>query len=294
MDAVIQALSSRETAYLRLDLDLLTEDQVLLDPVAPSLTHVLPTGEAHEVKEPTAIFFRAPTHLRESSGHRYPPEELLRRHQWAAFGRSLMVFTDARWVNHPMFTYAAENKPLQLKIADSVGFAVPPTAISNYLPPRFATDERIAAKALDSFLIRQGDEDLFFYTIGLRPDEVSLKTTRAMPLIFQQYLEPKIDVRVTVVGNRCFVAETPHEVSGDWRLQKERLQFRQGDCPETLRSMCLDLMGRLRLRYGAIDLAKTKDGYWFLEINPTGEWAWLDDLFEGAIASAIVDELLHE
>jgi glutathione synthase/RimK-type ligase-like ATP-grasp enzyme len=290
-DAVIEALTALGSSYLRLDLDLLFEDEVFLDPFVPLLRHTFPGGASREITNPTAVFFRAPTHLRESSGHRHQPDDLLRNHQWAAFARSLTVFTAARWVNHPMFTYAAENKPFQLAMAASLGFAIPPTSVANFLPGSMASDDRIAVKALDSFLVRRQNQDLFFYTTALRPDEITSETASAMPLIFQKYLEPKIDVRVTVVGQQCFVAETPGEVSGDWRLQKDRLKFRRADCSERLRSMCLSLMERLNLRYGAIDFAKSQSECWFLEINPTGEWAWLDELFEGEISKAIAHEL---
>ena len=37
-------------------------------------------------------------------------------------------------------------------------------------------------------------------------------------------------------------------------------------------------MAALNLEYGAIDLIKDRNGnYIFLEINPAGEWAWLEN-----------------
>jgi len=46
----------------------------------------------------------------------------------------------------------------------------------------------------------------------------------------------------------------------------------------------------LGLTYGAIDLAVSGDTVHFIEINPTGEWGWLDGP-DRPIAKAIVDEL---
>ncbi|MNZ28723.1 hypothetical protein D3C78_459550 [compost metagenome] len=51
-------------------------------------------------------------------------------------------------------------------------------------------------------------------------------------------------------------------------------------------------MRRLNLRYGAIDFVCDPQGnLWFLEINPNGQWAWIENLTGYPIAEAIVDEL---
>jgi hypothetical protein len=292
-DLVVAELRKRDAAYLRLDLDLLSEDSVTLDVGGPSLSQRLPDGETRTVASPHAILFRAPTHLRESSGHRHTPEELLQLHQWAAFARSLTIFRDARWVNHPVPTYAAETKPYQLVVAASLGFAVPRTFVANSLPSPLSDQDTVAMKALDTFLVRQGDHDLFFYTTTVRPSDLTPSATRAMPVIFQTLIHPKTDVRVTVVGETCFAAETPGDVRGDWRLQKDEIQFRRATLSEDVRGKCVALTRALGLRFGAIDLVRSDGTDWFLEINPTGEWAWLEDLFDGEIARAIAEELLR-
>lgn len=291
-DLVVDELRRRGASYLRLDLDLLSNDDISLEVGGPVLRQRLPDGEERTVESPRSILFRAPTHLRESSGHRHAPEELLQLHQWAAFARSLTVFREARWINHPVATYAAESKPYQLTVAASVGLPFPTTSIGNTLPSALTDEGRVVVKALDTFLVRKGDHDLFFYTAVMRPRDVTQASIRAMPVIFQTLLEPKIDLRVTVVGDNCFVAETERAIAGDWRLQKDDLQFRRAELDDDVRLKCLALVRALDLRFGAIDLARTESGCWFLEINPTGEWAWLETLFEGGISKAIVDELL--
>jgi glutathione synthase/RimK-type ligase-like ATP-grasp enzyme len=290
-DEVVRKLRERNANYLRLDVDLLAQDTVQLNPIGPVLWHRLPNGSVREVENPQAILFRAPTHLRESSGHRYTPIELLRRHQWAAFCRSLTVFSDAFWINHPATTFLAENKPYQLAVAAACGLSVPTTFVSNHLPEQLKTQDLIALKALDTFLIRLDGLEHFFYTVPLNPRECTDEACREMPLVFQSFLDHKIDVRVTIVGERIFVAETTEVVEGDWRRQKGVVQFRCGDASVEVLTRCRELMRRLGLFYGAIDLARQADKLWFLEINPTGEWAWLDDTFGGGISTALAEAL---
>jgi len=48
----------------------------------------------------------------------------------------------------------------------------------------------------------------------------------------------------------------------------------------------------LGLRYSAIDLIRTQDGdLVFLEVNPNGEWMWLEDMCGFPLRDAIIDAL---
>ncbi len=63
-----------------------------------------------------------------------------------------------------------------------------------------------------------------------------------------------------------------------------------GDVEARLR----DLMRRLGLVYGAIDMRRTPDGqYVFLEINPAGQWLFVET-FSGQPITASLARLLHD
>lgn len=79
----------------------------------------------------------------------------------------------------------------------------------------------------------------------------------------------------------------------DWR-QGSRLDLKHEriELPREIEEKCFALMKCLNLRYGAIDLVCDRKGkLWFLEINPNGQWAWIENLTGYPIAAAIVDEL---
>jgi hypothetical protein len=293
-DYVVRHLLHSGHSYYRLDLDLIHADTIWLDPVAQRLDV---TGtHSRVVIENTAdlrILYRAPTYLRESSGSRYSADELLQRHQWAAFARSLSIFTRATWINHPQAVYQAENKPYQLLMAKKVGFDVPRTWVAN-APPPVSLSTPVALKALDSFLVRLDDQDAFFYTQRVAPTDVSELSLRAMPVILQDYLEAKLDIRVTVVGTRCVAASISASgmpIEGDWRLAKASAEFRLFDLPMEVQQACIRLVRELGLAFGAIDLALVDKTFYFLEINPTGEWAWLVDQLECPLDRMLADEL---
>ena len=55
----------------------------------------------------------------------YNLNEQLYRSQWSSFIRNLISFDKAKWINHPVSTYQAENKMYQLKCAKEIGLNVP-------------------------------------------------------------------------------------------------------------------------------------------------------------------------
>ena len=115
------------------------------------------------------------------------------------------------------------------------------------------------------------------------------------PFIAQEYIDDKVDCRVTIIGERVFsvyILKNGKPIAGDWRtIAKKKLQYKTFQIPERLKDSCLQLMRRLNLSFGAIDLLKTGSDYLFLEVNPTGEWGWLCDE-ERKIDHAIVEELI--
>jgi glutathione synthase/RimK-type ligase-like ATP-grasp enzyme len=283
--------------YLRLDTDLLHEDSLSLDPVTPSLDVRNPQGSFRlHAFNLTGVLFRAPTHLSESGGERYAPEEQLSRHQWAAFTRALTVFEDVAWVNHPVRTFAAENKPFQLRIARKLGWDVLPTRVTNDVPPGDwdAPNADLAMKALDTFFIRLDDHDVFFYTRAVSRSDLSYEKLRAMPVVLQRYAADKLDVRVTVVGSHCIAASIHHGgagVQGDWRLQKDAIDYQVHPLPRDVELRCVALVRALGLVFGAVDLVYLDDCYYFLEVNPTGEWAWLTERLGFPIPALLADAL---
>ena len=47
------------------------------------------------------------------------------------------------------------------------------------------------------------------------------------------------------------------------------------ELPKTIHDFCINYTKTLNLNFGAIDLVFHDNEYYFIEINPTGEWSWL-------------------
>ncbi len=198
----------------------------------------------------------------------------------------------------------AEYKPLQLRLARELGLEVPRTLVTN--DPQAARDfyaecdGRVVAKMLSSFAVydREGRENVVF-TNPVGPEDLEDLTGLSLcPMTFQERVEKRLELRATVVGRRVFTASIDSQSSAraahDWRRDGVRLigGWRPYQLPADDEARLLALMDSFGLNYGAADFILTPDGrHVFLEVNPSGEFFWLDGP-ELPISAALADVLL--
>jgi glutathione synthase/RimK-type ligase-like ATP-grasp enzyme len=134
----------------------------------------------------------------------------------------------------------------------------------------------------------------------VEPSDVArLDTVQYAPVIFQEYVEG-LDLRVTVVGGDVFAAEidarrTTYPV--DMRMVIGEAPIRGVELPADLIDTVLSLMRELGLRFGAIDMRRTPEGkFFFLEVNPAGQWLFVERRTGLQISQAVADLLgsLHD
>lgn len=68
-----------------------------------------------------------------------------------------------------------------------------------------------------------------------------------------------------------------HEV--DWRqgILTEDLAYEPCSVPDDIAEKCVKFVKLLGLTFGVVEFAIDKKGdYWFLEINPNGQWAFIE------------------
>ncbi len=212
-------------------------------------------------------------------GKPYTLQEQLSKSQWSSFIRNLISFDNVTWVNHPVSIYGAENKLYQLKIARLCGFPVPETYVGNILPESIQPELIYIVKSLDTALFYDKGQEMFTYSTMIDGQELLNAEIQSAPIIVQEYLHDKTDIRVTVIGDTIFavsITKNGFNIEGDWRKnEKESLKYSPIDLPLNVQDQIKELMHKLGLNFGGIDLALVGDTYYFIEINPTGEWGWL-------------------
>jgi len=295
-DRICNHLSRQGVPFLRINRDQLADLRLTIDPLAATMTCRYGSGTWHVGAGLRSVWWRQATFLRNTPGRGLTTTEQLERSQWSGAMRGMMLFDHAVWINHPAVTYQAESKPYQLRHAAKLGFDVPSTLVTNDrladVPGMIGT--RIALKSVDTVLLQDEHHQHFGYTNLMDWESCADEHFHLVPATCQSIIAPKLDLRVTVVGNRLWCDTITDEhggIDGDWRVRpKNELSYQDYDLPADVAERCLSFVRDLGLRYGAIDLALSGDRYWFIEINPTGEWGWLDRDGRG-ISAAIAEEL---
>ncbi|MCP4486847.1 MAG: RimK-like protein [Gammaproteobacteria bacterium] len=278
-DLVVQELERRQVKYFRLNKEALPTYRLTIDIGNKSL-EVLADGISYKINSGTkSIYYRQPIFLRNTPSDSLTIDEQLARSQWMGFLRSLTIFDKARWLNRLESTYLAETKAYQLCVANEIGFKIPTTLMGNDASRFHKFEDKVIIKSLDTVLLRETDDCLFTYSTVKNPKELNDENVAVAPLTVQDYITPKIDIRVTVIGKRLYAVKITNEGKGieeDWRtIKRELVEYENIELSKETRQQCFELLDRLGLNFGAIDLILRDDDIVFVEINPTGEWGWL-------------------
>lgn len=216
--------------------------------------------------------------------------------------RALWESSTGIWVSAPDAVRRAGLKLLQLEYARALGFAVPDFVVTNdvAVARRFvaAHPHGVVVKALANPAIHDGDRVGSIYTHVLTPSDIAeIDSVQFGPAYFSAFVPKLHDVRVTVVGDQVFAvaiesADDPLGRVDFRRAEVYDLVHRIIDLPGAVADSCRNLVSQLGLRFGAIDLLQTPEGdFVFLEINPNGQWLWLEQITGVPLTSALCNVL---
>ena len=165
-------------------------------------------------------------------------------------------------------------------------------------PEDVTPTKKYIVKSLDTALFYDGSQEYFTYSSVVGGNELVESNIKDAPIILQEFLEDKRDIRVTVIGNKLFpvgITKNGENIYGDWRENaKEDLQYIPETLPDDISNSIIKLMNILELSFGGVDLAFSDGQYYFIEVNPTGEWGWLSQYSAIPLEKAIVNELVGE
>ncbi|MER5620255.1 MvdC/MvdD family ATP grasp protein [Streptosporangium sp. NPDC002544] len=200
----------------------------------------------------------------------------------------------------------AGRKSSQLLLAAELGFTIPETLITTQAEQLWDFHARHDGKIVTKPFyapwvenLRNGDTVSRFCEPVSPRDLAYADALRFCPIIVQEQIPKRVELRVTVVGRQIFAVEIHSQASNRSRLDWRRYNLdvtphRVHRLPDEVAARCLSMMKRLGLLFGAFDLILTPEGeYVFLEINPLGQWLWIEDLTGLPISQAVCDLLLE-
>lgn len=197
------------------------------------------------------------------------------------------------YVNHPHAIADAEFKPAQLSTAVTLGFDVPPTLITNESDKAHAfinAHEPVVYKPLRSSEYEIDGTAVTLWTHEVSADEIDHRVAGTMHL-FQQMVRKKWDLRITVAGDAMFAVRIDSPLL-DWRHDYQQVEYRATRVPDKLAGRLRHYLDHFHLVSGCFDFAvDVDDRPIFLECNPNGQWAWLQEPTELSISTAFADLL---
>lgn len=305
-DYLCRRLDAEHVRYSRFDTDR-PPTSVRLD-VSPSAIRLTLPDAVIEPSDCRAVIFRRPKPFAPvDSGDAFQLKHAA--DEWAEAIEGLLSHIPLeRWINHPIRNYAASHKIHQLAMATKHGLTVPswivttdPSAARRFL------DEcgwSAVAKPLSSGYIERDSEDrdtVIYTSLVTREHDTILDRIVACPVLFQRRVNKRADVRLVYLDGRAIaVALNATDGTGSQRLDIRRDEMRDVaysriSVPKETAEGISGLMVTYGLRFGALDFAIDADGRWvFLEINPNGQWAWLDQVGACDAAQLFVEALSAE
>lgn len=238
-----------------------------------------------------AAWWRRPQSPEVSSNILGPSHRLFALNECAEALQGLWHGVDAFWVNDPARDQVAQRKAYQLRVAQEVGLEIPATAITN------------CSRAAREFIELHGNDSVIYKSFSATEEEwretrlltsaelAVLDNVQYAPVIFQEYIEADVDLRITMVGDAIFPAaiysqETSYKV--DFRMDFASARVEAATLPSEIEERLHALMHRLGLVYGAIDMRRTPEGrHVFLEINPAGQWLFIEQLSKQPITATL-------
>ena len=187
-----------------------------------------------------------------------------------------------------------------------VGLQVPETLVTNSLEIVKKFFDRwqgeIVLKTFGGVSVKDSED----YLLSVYTNRVSYEHLDSFgseiqyaPVFLQNYIPKDFELRITAVGNKFFAcaiqSQDSPKTKDDWRhYDFENVKHSSYVLPNTIQTKLEALMKRLKLQFGAIDMIVTPDGeYVFLEVNPSGQWGWIERLTGMPISRAIAELLAN-
>lgn len=299
-DAVAKELTRRNVPIVRFDTEKYPFDSTLTYKIGKYEEPTLKLGDQREFRSIWYRRVRPPAHPDGMDEGHFTFSE--KESRYALIGSILALSRVLPTMSCPASVWAAEHKPYQLAIANQCGLSIPDTLISN-LPSEAESffnqySPNVVAKPVRTGYLEDADGPKAIYTSKVEESHMrQISRLSVSPATFQAQINKQSDIRVTIVGEKVFCAEilsqTDNDASVDWRrTSNPNLPHKHHDLPGTVELHLLQYMKRLGLEYGAIDLVLDGEGnYYFLEVNPGGQWLWLDRILQLGITESIADWL---
>lgn len=304
-DFIVQNLTEKDVPFYRLNTDDIGNSIQLSFNVDEDQYYIFDSRKeiTIDLLKIKAVYFRRPEVIVHATGLSSGEVNFIKSEFWFALEALYKILNGAFWINTVDNIRKAENKIYQLLIAKEIGLNIPRSILTNKPEHAFdfynANHQECIIKPIKSGLIAGEIEEGVIFTSKLDLDIDRAKRVIQCPVYLQNLIPKTADIRITVVGTKIFAAlihsQEEEESSVDWRKASHPLKHSVLDIPEEIKQKCLSMTKKLGLNFGAIDFILDKEQrYVFLEINPNGQWAWIERQLNLNISDEITSLLVEK
>ncbi len=244
-----------------------------------------------------AIYYRKPQLPNlsnyESIYHKLIYKELI------SFIEGIVETFEGKCLSKPSILKKADNKILQLKLAEKIGLNIPRSLITNSssIAQEFCNKYLSIVKPLSIGKISDKSQTRIIQTNKVSLDK-KFEDLDLCPAYFQQEIKKDYELRITVINDIFFSVKINSQLSKetkvDWRVDTSKLTYEITEIPDEIKHKCCKLLNLLNLKFGAFDFIVKDNEYVFLEVNPNGQWGWLEEELNLNISDAIIDYLVGD
>jgi len=253
-------------------------------------------GRIVSLSEVRGAYYRRPTRF----GCRLADD---REQEWATAearaGLGGLLLTSVAWLNHPHRSGYANYRPVQLAAARRAGLTVPATLITSDPAKARAFAAEHGELIYKPMTHASPGHGQVVYAVPITSRDLNGDAGDAIAgtmHLLQRRIRPAYAVRLTAVDDQMFAAAIhahSEAAAVDWRSDYDALTYDIIEPPADVAHGVRVMMSRLGLRFGALDFLVAPEGDWyFLEINPNGQWAWVEQETGLTISSAIAGALV--
>lgn len=303
-DLVVAECARRGVRAVRLNTERYPQDVTLdlhLDCMRWSGTLTVPSQGETAIDEITSVWYRglkiAKPDCAETAVARFVQTEVT-----STLTSFLNMLADRYWISPPCSITAADDKAHQLIRAQQYGLQVPKTILTTNPAAIYDLLDRSGPFLVAKRLSLPTAGEPIAYTTELHRGTVDLYLSdfKYCPTLLQERIPKLVDIRVAVIYDTTFAVEIHSQentkTKADWRRTPiTNLRCLPHDLPKHVRDALVSLTAAYGLRYSAPDLILTPRGdYIFLELNPNGQWAWMESLTSLPITARLVDVLMTQ
>lgn len=300
-DFIVKGLSKRNITFFRFNTeDFISRIAVNLDIDNGSYNLINENGQIIDLSKVRSVYYRRPSIPMVSIGNlSHVEQQYVTGEMIYTLEGIYKILRNAFWISWVDSIRIAENKIYQLQLAKEIGFTLPSSLITNVQLPAesFNKNRETIIKPIKTGLLEDGEQGKVIFTSKVRDFEAVSDRVKSCVTYFQEFINKSADIRVTVVGDKVFPAliesQSHESTQVDWRMGVDiKLEYKRINLPSYIEEYCLQLTKTLGLNFSAIDLVVDHHGnFIFLEINPNGQWAWIENQLGYEISNEIINLL---